>query len=233
MKLSLKACIFFLLSMPLATLASEHTESHDDIKKQASSYLISLLDSSSGEYIVTIQNIDQRLKLKKCGSGIEFQLTANQIKTGKNTLKVSCPSTTPWRIFISAQVKLFTSVIVANQPLTKGHQIKSSDLMLQRTDITHLRSGYFSNKQEAINYIVRRRLNRGDIISSNHLKKPILIRRGDTVSIIAKSEGFQINMKGVALNNASKGELIRVKNSKSKKIIQGIAVNSQTVRVKL
>ena len=233
MKLPLKACIFFLLCTPLASVANEYIERHNEIKKQASSYLLSLLDSSNGEYQLTIQNIDQRLKLKKCTSDIEFQLTTNHIKTGKNTLKVSCNSTNPWRIFISAHIKQFTQVIIAKQPLAKGHRIQAKDLMLQRTDVTHLRSSYLNNKQQAINYITKRRLNRGDIISLNQLKKPILIKRGDTVSIIAISDGFQINTKGVALNNASKGELIRVKNSKSKKIIQGIAVNSQTVRVKL
>jgi len=233
MKLPLKTCLFLILCCPLISPANESFENHSHIRKLVRSQLLTLLDTSNGEYELRIQNIDQRLKLKKCSNNIDIQLTTEHVKTGKNTLKVSCNSHTPWRIFISAYIKQFTQVLVAKQPIAKGHLIQESDLILQRTDITHLHTSYFNNKQKAINYITKRRLNRGDIVSLKHLTKPILIKKGDTVSIIAKSDGFQINMKGIALHNASKGELIRVKNSKSKKIIQGIAVNSQTVRVTL
>ena len=233
MKLLSKLCLFFLLCLPQFVSANQQIESHKSIKKQANAYLQSLVDASNGQHEIAIQNLDQRLKLKKCPLPLEIQLVTEQIKTGKNTLKISCTSITPWRIFISSYIKLFTHVIVTTQPLAKGHKIKESDLMLLRSDITSLRSSYFSRKQGITNHITKRRLNRGTIISPKHLTKPILIKKGDTVSIIAKSDGFQIHMKGIAQHNASKGELIRVKNSTSKKIIQGIAVNSQTVRVQL
>jgi len=233
MKLLSKLCLFFLLCTPQFICANEQVESHKNIRKQANAYLQTLVDASNGQYEITIQNLDQRLKLKKCPLPIEIQLVTEQIKTGKNTLKISCTSVTPWRIFISSYIKLFTNVIITTQPLAKGHKIQESDLMLLRSDITSLRSNYFSRKQGVINKITKRRLNRGTIISPKHLTKPILIKKGDTVSIIAKSNGFQVRMKGIAQHNASKGELIRVKNSKSKKIIQGIAVNSQTVRIQL
>lgn len=233
MKLFLKASIFSLLLTPLALSAGALFESHQDIKKQARSYVLSLLDNSNGTYEVNIKNIDQRLRLKKCSLPLDFQLNTDQIKPGKNTLKISCLSNRPWRIFSSAQIKLFTEVVVTKHPLNKGHKIQKSDLALQHVNVTQLRSAYFSHKLQAINFIVKRRLNRGTVVSPKHLTKPILIKKGDTVNIVVKSNGFQIHMKGIALSNASKGALLKVKNSNSKKIIQAIAIDSQTVRVSL
>jgi len=233
MKLLLKTWVFILLYIPLTAVAKPQFESHQAIKQLAHEHLLKLIDNTDGEYQLSVQNIDPRIKLKKCPAPIDIQLTTEHIKTGKNTLKVSCPSSQPWRLFISAQVKLFTSVIVAKHPLAKGQQIQASDLILQRTDVTLLRSSYHTDKQQLINYIVKRRLKRGEVVNNRHLAKAILIKRGAMVNILAKSEGFKISMQGIALNNASKGELIKVKNSKSKKIIQGIAIDSQTVRVTL
>jgi len=233
MKLFLKPCLFFLLYVPFVCQSNELFENHHELKNQASAYLLNLLDASNGEHEISIQNIDQRLKLKKCPNTIDIQLTTDQVKSGKNTLKISCASITPWRIFISAKVKLFSTVVVANHPISRGHQLQASDLILQRKDLSLLRSSYFNDKQQAINYITKRHLNRGDVLSLKHLTRPILIKKGDTVTIIVENDGFQISMKGVALNNAAKNELIRVKNSQSKKIVQGIAVNRQTVKVNL
>jgi flagella basal body P-ring formation protein FlgA len=65
------------------------------------------------------------------------------------------------------------------------------------------------------------------------LSKPTLIKKGDKITIIAKNNGFQISMKGTALTAGGKDDKIRVKNSKTKKIIQGIIFDAQTVKVTL
>jgi len=65
------------------------------------------------------------------------------------------------------------------------------------------------------------------------LAKQTLIKKGDTISIIAKNNGFQISMKGIALMAGSKGDKIKVKNIKTKKTIQGIVFDTQTVRVNI
>lgn len=233
MKLFFKKTFFLLLIMQSVLAADDLFEDHQHIKQQAVSFLTSKLDSLGHEYSIQILNIDHRLKVKKCPSPIEVNLAAGVIKAGKNTLNVHCNSGTSWRIFMSANIKLFGYAITAKTPLRKGHQIQKNDLELKKTELTNLRFPYLKDANQAVNYVLKKRLNRGDIVSVNNLSKPILIKKGDSIEILATNKGFQISMKGVALKSGSKGDKITAKNLKTRRTIQGIILDKHTVKVNL
>ncbi|MEW4982913.1 MAG: flagellar basal body P-ring formation chaperone FlgA [Cycloclasticus sp.] len=233
MKLFLKALVFLLLSPSLAMASNTRFENHQNIKDQAYSYIESKLNSKETEYSIKIHHIDHRIKLKKCTSAIDINLTQAHVKPGKNTLNIQCSSPVPWRVFMTANVTIFSYALVSKHPLNKGHLIQKSDLALKKIVITGRRTAYLNDTKQAINHVLKRRVNRGDIISVNNLAKQTLIKKGDTISIIAKNNGFQISMKGIALMAGSKGDKIKVKNIKTKKTIQGIVFDTQTVRVNI
>lgn len=233
MKAFFAPLIFLLLFAQFVFATDTHFESHQDIKNQAHSYLASKLDAKNIEYTIEIQNIDPRLKLKKCPLVVEIKSTQLHVKPGKNTLNIQCKSPTPWRIFMTAQVKIFSYALVAKYPLNKGHLINENDLKLEKIILTGLRSAYLSDSNKAVNHVLKRRVNRGSIISVNNLSKPTLIKKGDNITIIAKNNGFEISMKGIALMAGGKGDKIKVRNSKTKKIIQGIISDTQTVKVNI
>ena len=63
-------------------------------------------------------------------------------------------------------------------------------------------------------------------------KRPIIVRRGDRVTLLAKSNAFEVRMEGEALMDASLGDRIRVKNLRSMRIIEGkLSDNGNTVVV--
>jgi len=226
--------LFFLLLIPPSALAVESTfTNHQELKSKVHTYLTSKLTNDDVEFSVNVQNIDQRLKLKNCPEEIEIKATKEPIKAGRNTVSVRCNSGVSWRIFMTAQVKIFGQVIVSRHPLNKGHLIQKSDLELKKIELSTLRSTYLSNTKLAINHVLKRNINRGAVISVNNLSKPVLIKKGDAIVILAESNGFKISMKAIALSSGSKGDKIRAKNIKTKKIIQGIVFDAQTIRVNL
>jgi flagella basal body P-ring formation protein FlgA len=177
--------------------------------------------NSKGLIIYKVDKCDKRKKI------------IHLSEKGKNTLKIECISQTPWRIFMTAQVQLFSHALVFNQPFNKGHLLKESDITLKKIELTGHRSAYLSESKHAINHVLKRRVRRGDLVSVNILSTPTLIKKGDNITIIAKNKGFQISMKGIALMAGGKNDKIKVKNIKTKKIIQGIISDSQTVRVSI
>jgi flagella basal body P-ring formation protein FlgA len=233
MKLFFKTLFFLLAISPLVCTADNRFESHQTIKQKASAFLATKLDGIGNEYSLQIRPIDQRLKLKKCPSEIAINLPSNTVKPGRNTLSVSCTSDTSWRVFMSAYVKLFAYVIASKHPLNKGHLIQKNDLVVKKIEVTNVRSSYLTNIALAINKVLKRRVNRGDIISVNNLAKPILVNKGDTITILAKNNGFQISMKGTALTAGGKGDKIRVKNIRTKRTIQGTVFDKHTVKVNI
>jgi flagellar basal body P-ring formation protein FlgA len=233
MKLFLKLFIFLLMSTQLAFAVDTSFESHQNLKNAVHAFLTTQLQGGKADFNIQVQNIDQRLKLKKCPVELEIKTIQAHVKPGKNTLNVECRSDTPWRIFMSAQVKLFTDLVVSRHPLNKGHLIQESDVQLTRVELTGRQSASLSSTKQVIGYIVNRRVKAGNIINANNLSKPLLIKKGDRVTILAKQKGFQISMEGIALMSGSKGDKIKIKNIKTKKIIQGIIFDAQTVKVAL
>jgi flagellar basal body P-ring formation protein FlgA len=233
MKLILHLLLSSLLFSSCAYAIDTPFENHQDLNKKVYAYLSATLDAQEADYQIEIQNIDSRLKLKKCPSNIEIKSTLAHIKPGKNTLIMQCVGSTPWRVFMTARVKLFSYAVVSKHPLNKGHLIKESDLKLEKIQLTQLRSSHLSDIKQATNQVLKKRINRHEVVSVNNLSKPIIIKKGETITIVAKNNGFQISMKGVALMAGSKGDKIKVKNIKTKKVIQGIVFDAQTVKVKL
>lgn len=233
MNLFSKIILFLIFSLNPALASESYLEDHNAIKQQARAFLATNLNSIGKEYNIQVHPIDPRLKLKKCPSALQIQLRETPIKTGRNTLNIRCVSSADWRIFISSTITLFDSVVVAKKTMRKGHLIQHNDVHLMKKKITHLNSLHLSDPTLAINLVLKKTLSKGDIINANTLSKPILINRGDQVSILASNNGFTISMKGTALKKGSLGDKIRVKNTRTKKIIQAVVTDKTTVKVTL
>ena len=208
-------------------------EKHQDIRRQVTEFLNNNAADLEGDITVRVNNIDNRLKLRKCPNSIEIAVTGGFVKPGRNTMQVSCSSDTPWRIFITGQVHVLRNVLLTNAPISKGHRITASDIKIKKMDISKLPMNYFQDKALVINKVAKRNIRAGSVLNANILTVPLLIKRGDNVSIIAANNGFTITMKGIAMANGSKGDNIRVKNIRTKKIIQGIIINSHSVKVRI
>ena len=81
--------------------------------------------------------------------------------------------------------------------------------------------------------VVKRSISRGSPFNSRNLRLPTTVHKGDIVEIVASTQGLMIRMRGKALNSGAKGERIRVKNQSSKKTIEAVVVDANTVTVNL
>jgi len=225
---------FLLLTHAITGLAStQKYEDHQEIKKQVRSHIIQRASFLGNDVTARVNNIDQRLRLKKCTAPLQIKTTGNELKPGRNTLNVSCLSDTPWRIFLTSHIEVYKDIYVAKNLLSKGAVVKSSDLMLKKTNITSLHKRYLSNRTGIINQSVKRTIAKGDLFTTNNLTDRLLIKKGDLINIIASNKGFAINMKGKALASGSEGQRISVKNSRTKRIVQGTVTDKATVRVQI
>lgn len=123
-------------------------------------------------------------------------------------------------------------VPVLKHKLAAGTEIAKSDIeyvampskQVSKTTILHA------------DKIIGRSVARGSITSGEALKNsdlvdPIVIKRGDTVVMKVQSHNITVTLKGAAQGNASAGQPIKVMNLQSKKIIEGVVQDGQTVLV--
>ncbi|WP_035373236.1 flagellar basal body P-ring formation chaperone FlgA [Pseudoduganella violaceinigra] len=130
---------------------------------------------------------------------------------------VVCPSLQGWRYEFLVKGKVSAKVAVAATDLMSGKILSPLDLLQERHDITLIPDA-FSDPGELGGMAARRSIRAGEVLRQNMLVAPQLVKRGDQVRIVARREQIEVSMAGEALDNGSRGAVIRVKNSSGNQI---------------
>lgn len=219
-----------LLLMP----AAAETESADSLRQSVVNFLkAQTKERPETDIEINVGRIDPRLKLGACQTTPSVFLAPGAKLQGKLTVGLRCSGPKPWTVYIPAQIKIFANVIAAAQPLLRGSEISTADVMPIRKELSQLRSGYFTEKKAVVGKILTQNLSAGHAITPKRIKAPILVHRGEKVTIVASVGALKVKGKGEALRNAAQGELVSVRNSRSKRIVQGVAIKAGTVHVQM
>ena len=217
-------------SLPASDKQGLHN--HQDISNTARQFIDANINKSQFSRVnIKMGQLDSRLKLSKCPLPLTATLAPGSDFAGKTTVHLRCNATSPWTVYLSAQINLYGKVIQTASPLTKGHIIRKNDLQAVEEDLSRIKYGYFTSKEHLIGKQLKRRLPQNRIIKANYVKAPTLVKRGELVSIVAENAGYSVKMTGTAMNNGAKGERIQVKNSSSKRIVEGIIKEAGVVSI--
>jgi flagella basal body P-ring formation protein FlgA len=134
-------------------------------------------------------------------------------------------------VSLSVKLSLFREVVVANHPLPRHAVVRVADVRLERRDISVLSHKPLNDLTLVVGRRTTRMLAYGDVVASDAVELPPLIRKGDVVTLMVESPGLLITAKGVAQEEGRAGQLVRVKNAASGREILGTVESEKTVRV--
>lgn len=183
------------------------------------------------DHEISVNRLDNRLKLEKCSVPLEAYSHATSIEAGILSIGVRCNGQQKWSLFNSAKLTFYQSVLTLKHSLRRNSLIRQDDIVIEKQSTTHLRRGYFTDYPQIANKLTTRHLQAGTILNPAHLTTQKLIKKGEQVTILASSPSFSIKMPGRALMDGGLGEQIRIKNNKSKKIIEGTVIKAGIVSV--
>lgn len=126
-------------------------------------------------------------------------------------------------------IKKYEQVAVASRAIAPRDLISGDNIIFERRDIGRMPPGYFTDPDKIMGLAVKRQLSPGTALSENVLEKPLLIKRGKTVRIVAHSGGIEVSAPGIALQSGSEGQSIRVQNANSRKVITARIIDETTV----
>ncbi|MCZ6566557.1 MAG: flagellar basal body P-ring formation chaperone FlgA [Gammaproteobacteria bacterium] len=211
----------FILLMGNTSIAWAAFHSLADIRNTAIDYARIQFDSPDSDIKVTARDLDNRLRLPLCESKLEAYFPHSTHIAGNTTVGVRCSGIKPWSIYVPVTIQLYRDIIVANRPLPQNRIITMEDFRMEHIDINRLSGAYITEPDLVIGKQMLRPLQLSRPILSNMLKAPVLIRRGERVILLAKSNTFEVRMEGKAMKDGAVGEKIRVRNLRSKRIIEG------------
>ncbi|TWC16334.1 flagella basal body P-ring formation protein FlgA [Pseudomonas sp. SJZ083] len=186
---------------------------------------------TEGRYEIEVNQLDPRLRMPMCDKELTATLESPATPIGRVTVKVRCDSTSPWTVFVPAQVRLFRDVVTTTRPLKRAGVIEPGDVMLRERDISLINQGYFTTLEQAVGQKLTRPTVANQVLTLVHLEQAEVISKGDQVVIIARSGTLSVRMPGEALSNGGLREQIRVKNLNSQRVIKAQVIAPGQVEV--
>ena len=220
-----------LLKAPI-TQATEY-QSLSSIALQVEEFVMQYAYESPYPPRFKVGKLDSRLRLKACQQTLSIEFTRPDYIKGNTALTVSCPLNTAWKLHLPVRIELFEDVAVVTKPLLRGQLIDESSISFQKTDVTRLNNGYFLNKVALQQLQARRDLMRGTVLTPKNLAARLLVRSGQQVTLMLSYNGLEIKSIGRALQSARLGQVVKVRNSRSQKIVEGIVKGEALVQVSL
>ncbi len=213
--------------------ASSEIQSLASIRLQAEAYLSAYPYASPYPARFRLGTLDSRLRLRACAEPLQVEFARPGQDRGNTALRIRCVQTGGWKIHLPLRVDLFDDVAVASKPLLKGQLIDASSFRFEKRNVVRLKNGYFAKRSALQRLEAKRNLVRGAVLTPKNLAPRLLVRAGQQVTLVLSFRGLQVKSTGKALQSASLGELVRVRNSQSLKIVEGVVTGEGLVQVNI
>jgi flagella basal body P-ring formation protein FlgA len=149
---------------------------------------------------------------------------------GKTVLKLEFENGE--RATLYTQVRAFDLVVMSRRALRKGHIIEGEDLYLTPVEVDRIPKGaLIGDFREAIGKRLVRSIVANTPISEYILENRTKIKRGHRVTIVVNSPNITASTVGELKEDGYVGDYVKVVNVSSRKIIQGILIDENTVEV--
>ena len=182
---------------------------------------------------IQVTPLDPRLRLAACDSDLTQSLESPAQPVGRVTVRVSCEGSTPWAVFVPAQVRIFRPVVVVKTALRRDSIIGAGDVALVEQDVSLLNRGYVTEVEQVIGRKLTRATRTDQVLTPAMLQLAEAVRRGDQVVISARSGGINVRMQGEALSGGTLGQQISVRNLTSQRVIQARVAGPGQVEVEM
>jgi flagellar basal body P-ring formation protein FlgA len=215
------SCSFALIMCQPVMLSAQEYQPLMDITATASNYIVKQMPAEYTIKSLQTGKIDSRMKFKKCQQDLSASISGIFRVNNHFTVGVQC--TNPqWRFFVSIKAVITTYIVVANTTILKGEYISKDKLKLVKEKISGQHSRYFKQINNVAGKEAKRTIKANKPITANQLQPNYLVKRKQQVLIVAKNPRLMVKMKGIALKNGKQNDRIKVRNSKSNKIVEGV-----------
>ena len=226
-----KALIVVLLTVgPLISAHSASLQSHKSITHAVKQFVMQQ-NVPLENLNVTLTSLSDRLVLPECGKSLQVSMAPGTKLKGNTSLAVSCASPQQWKIHVAAHIDGQVNVLIARHPIPRGTVIQNDSLEFVPRRYSQLNYGYYGSAKLLANMEAKRNIKTGQIVTPNLVRAQKMVLRGEHITIIAQNGGLNLRVKGKALMDGQMGQMIKVKNLNSKKLIYARVISAGMVKV--
>jgi flagellar basal body P-ring formation protein FlgA len=214
-----------MLCLSQSANAQAAIENIEQIQSQVAQFLTDeYLKSKAVKVDIKVGNLDKRLRLAKCDQSLALNLKDPLNSGGNVNVQVSCKGQSSWTILVPAQAKVYRSVAVASRILQRGDVVAESDLAQEVKDVSEYRLGFALSPEAIVGKEIKFNVNKGEVFRNSALDAPLVVKRGDAVSMASTVGEISVTTNGTAITDGRIGQQIRVKNNQSARVINARVV---------
>lgn len=200
------------------------------VQQEITDYLAGMgQDSQKQEIDLTLS---PGIKQQQCQQLSINRSQGSEPPLGRLSYRLECRSPS-WQGRGIAKVKLWANVVVANRTIQYQQQISADMLKIESRELSAIHRSPIILSQEILGMTVKRRIQQDDVLAWYMLENPDIIKRGEQVTLLIRAAGFSASTKGIATEDAKKGQTIKVENTSSGQIVEGIATAPGLVETEL
>ena len=225
------ACV--LAAIGSVALAQEtDTESLTSIRNAAQTYVTSLIPPGPGESIVTVGQLDGRLRLAHCAAkDLSASLPAGAAVQARSTVGVTCNGPVHWTVYVPVTVESKINVLVLTHAVNREARLTASDVAVQMRTTAGPGNAYLTSPGELAGRTVRRPLAAGTTLSVDMFTPDLIVRRGQEVTLVSSGGAVEVRAGGRAMSDGAAGARIQVQNLGSSRVVEGVVESADLVRV--
>lgn len=122
-------------------------------------------------------------------------------------------------------------VAVARSDIARGEVIAEGDLEYKAVPAVRANGSIVRAITDAAGMEARRALKAGELIRSGDLKRPTMVAKGSTVTMVFEAPGMRLSAVGRALAEGAEGDTITILNPTSFRKVEAVVIKPGTVRV--
>jgi len=121
-------------------------------------------------------------------------------------------------------------IVVPARDIARGETIGDSDLAYQAVDAAQIGAGTVTSMNQLDGMETRRVLRAGQPVRADDVRKPILVTKGQTITMTFAAPGLTLTATGRAMSEGGMGETVTVQNPVSYRQITGVVTGAGEVR---
>lgn len=154
-------------------------------------------------------------------------------RTGRFTVFVTAPANTPnaQRQRVTGRVVYQVTVPVPTRALAIGDVFGANDINTIKLPRERVAADAVTDPQALIGKAARHILRAGEIVRAGDVEEPVVVHKGEMVSIELNTDTMQLTAQGKALEDGAKGVAIRIANTQSNRTIDATVIGPNRVAI--
>lgn len=136
------------------------------------------------------------------------------------------------RMDVTGRIERLVSVPVLKNSLKNGDVIGAMDIDYIDMPRHRIAVDTVLDEKDLVNLTPRRLVASGRAVQRNELEQPRMVDRGDAITLVFANGPMTLTIKGKSLQAGAMGDMIRVSNLESNKMLQGIVTAHREVTIR-